>query len=268
MNKANYGQLGGQPIDTDHLKFLQDANFDCFKGLAKAFGDKTILSGVVVSGANVGNGYIVFDGEVLPFIGGTLAAKVSIVQTATQMVFEDGATKDTEYTRYAICSAVGDFDFADLQQMPIFRTGDVKEKIMDNAYFISMFDVDGYGIGVEKGWRVLSKQVPATAGKVFVNIDTTVTDFNEPEKTGGAKEITLTSAQQGKLKYDVRSDDGDSSTGSYKSITKVKFGDQETGVDTLGSNTWAGEKFAPLENATNPFNNMPPFYVIVKLYKL
>ena len=70
--------------------------------------------------------------------------------------------------------------------------GDLKQKYVSNAYIAANFDVNGYGINNDLGWRILSSQVPSAAGKVFINRDVTDTDFNEAGKTGGSKTHTLT----------------------------------------------------------------------------
>lgn len=73
MNKANFPATKGMPLYKEDLGFLQDANFEAFKGIASAFIqggiDTFILSGCVVNVTEAGiqctEGYMVYKGEVM-----------------------------------------------------------------------------------------------------------------------------------------------------------------------------------------------------------
>lgn len=79
-------------------------------------------------------------------------------------------------------------------------TGDLKQKYVDNAYISANFDVDGYGLNNDLGWRIFSKQVPSAAGKVFVNQDTTDAEYVVVGNTG-VKKHTLTETLPSYLPY-------------------------------------------------------------------
>lgn len=112
MNKVNFEQTGGFPLEINTLSFLQSA-YGQLSGLAGLGGQSYILNGCTVAGGNVTNGTIVVDGEVLPFIGGPKLARVIIEETVEEKTFEDGVSKPVYYTRVAKMSASGgviDFD--------------------------------------------------------------------------------------------------------------------------------------------------------------
>lgn len=112
MNKVNFEQTGGFPLETNTLSFLQSA-YGQLSGLAGLGGQSYILNGCTVAGGNVTDGTVVIDGEVLPFVGGPKLARVIIDETVTDKTFEDGVSKPVYYTRVAKMAAAGgvmDFD--------------------------------------------------------------------------------------------------------------------------------------------------------------
>lgn len=112
MNKVNFEQTGGFPLETNTLSFLQSA-YGQLSGLAGLGGQSYILNGCTVAGGNVTDGTIVIDGEVLPFVGGPKLARIVIEESVEDKTFEDGVSKPVYYTRVAKMVASGgvmDFD--------------------------------------------------------------------------------------------------------------------------------------------------------------
>lgn len=99
MNRVNYEQTGGFPLDTTNLNFLQN----CFR-LLNSFGDlagnKAIISGCEPVGNAVSDGVVYLNGEVFEFRSGTLGTSVIIKEEAVSGTFEDGSFKPIEVTRY------------------------------------------------------------------------------------------------------------------------------------------------------------------------
>lgn len=100
MNTIDYTQTGGFPLDQNVLGFMQ-AQSQLAQQPANFGGQLCIISGCVVTGANVTSGFVAINGEILPFVGGTITAKVIIVETATNLTYEDGGVKPVQKTRYA-----------------------------------------------------------------------------------------------------------------------------------------------------------------------
>jgi len=112
MNKVNFEQTGGFPLETNTFSFLQSA-YGSLAGLAGLGGQNYILNGCEVAGGNIANGTVVINGEVLPFTGGAKLARVVIEETVTEKTFEDGISKPVYTTRVAKMAATGgvlDFD--------------------------------------------------------------------------------------------------------------------------------------------------------------
>lgn len=254
MNKRiDLTNLGGFPLEQDTLKFMQDSYDAAFQAVAKLCGDKTILSGVVVTGGNVSSGWISYNNELVPFIGGALGAQVVIAETSTSATFEDGTDHAIYFTKTATCGAVGSFPFSDLVPLlslqNMWRPGDIKERYCDNAYIAANFDVNGFGVNAETGWRILSKAYPSAAGKVMVNIDPADPDFDTAGKTGGEKTHVLTIAEM------------PAHTHTQTGVNAANSGTSGTGANNGISNTGS-------TGGGGAHNNMQPYFVILKLIKL
>ncbi len=100
MNRIDANQTGGFPLTTNTLNFLQES-YNLFNVLGQLAGNLSIITGCEVTGSSVGNGAVYIDGEVLPFIGGTLSPNVVIKETAQTREFENGEQKQVYFTRYA-----------------------------------------------------------------------------------------------------------------------------------------------------------------------
>lgn len=99
MNKIDFQQTGGFPLDANIFSFLQNA-----WGLLQVFGELagnlSILQGCTKNGNTVSDGVVYVDGELLPFKRSS-GTKVIIKEERTALQFEDGNSKEVEITRYA-----------------------------------------------------------------------------------------------------------------------------------------------------------------------
>lgn len=102
MNRIDYNQAGGFPLSTQILDAAQKAYTD-FNQLGYLAGNNlVIITGCEpAAGGTVTNGFVVINGELLPFVGTTQTANVIIVETPDARGFEDGSVKPVIYTRYA-----------------------------------------------------------------------------------------------------------------------------------------------------------------------
>ena len=62
MNRVNYIQTGGFPMDTHNLDFLQNC-FRLLNSLGDLAGDKAIISGCKITGNSISNGVVYLNGE-------------------------------------------------------------------------------------------------------------------------------------------------------------------------------------------------------------
>lgn len=117
MNNIDYNQSGGFPLSTQILDAGQEAykNFNAYGNFA---GDLAIITGCEPSsGGTVTNGFVSIFGELLPFVGTTVTAKVIIVENTDARGFEDGSVKPVIYSRYATFgTGVVEYDWADFRR--------------------------------------------------------------------------------------------------------------------------------------------------------
>lgn len=261
MNKRiDFTHLGGYPLDQDSLKFMQDSYRGALGAIASLCGNKTILYGVEVSVGNVSAGWISYNGELLPFIGGSYAAQVVIEETVVPLIFEDNAQHDVEFTKYATCGVVGDFPFSDLQPIRFALPAEIRELYLSNADLAIHFDVNGYGLSTYKGWRLLSKAYPGSAGKVMVNHDPGDATFNTCGNNGGSKTNNILKTNLPNVQINVTP-----SLGVGGVDNNANGGGYGYGVDKSAAPVQL--KTAPLGDGT-PLNNLQPYFVTVKIIKL
>lgn len=113
----------GFPGTNKTLRFIQDAFREPLGALAKLAGDKTIVTGVVNTAGVVSNGFISYNGEIIPFVGGNYAATVTIIEAFENVNYNTDANDDTVLdslpayrTIYAMCGTGGIdiFNFSEL----------------------------------------------------------------------------------------------------------------------------------------------------------
>ena len=109
----------GFPGTNQTLRFMQDAWAEPLKALALMAGDKTILSGVVVTGTNVSAGFVAINGEIFPFEAGTLQAQVTIIENVEFVTYEEDGVLPAYKTRHVAFGSGGGetFNFADFTRL-------------------------------------------------------------------------------------------------------------------------------------------------------
>jgi hypothetical protein len=100
MDKIDFSFAGGFPLETDTLDFLQNSYIQ-LQELAKAIAGNfpCILSGCEVNGSVVSPGSVIINGEVLPFVGGSLNTYVNIFETVKEKEFKSGGFKPIYFSR-------------------------------------------------------------------------------------------------------------------------------------------------------------------------
>lgn len=122
MNKINFNQTGGFPLDTDILAFMQ-SSYDLFNTLGELAGNLSILKGCEVMGSNVTNGVVYIGGEILPFRGATISQRVVIKEEKRSLPFEDGENKELETIRYATFgNGTTTYNWADFKRIKNLQT--------------------------------------------------------------------------------------------------------------------------------------------------
>jgi hypothetical protein len=288
MNKRiDLTNLGGYPLAQEDLEWLQSSYRNAFAGLASMIGDKVIVSGMVQAGGNVTNGWISLNGELLPFIGGTIGLGGYVIeQTETPLVFDDGVSKNVLIERVAKFSAGGTYQYSELSRpgkiKNIWCLGDQKPVNCTALYITTNFDSTGKGIaGTEReGWAICNggNGTEDLRGLFLVGYDDRSVDpsngiwdavYNTIGGTGGEKKHTLTPDEFNHRHHITGSNFGDNAgNGSMPAsgnnftsdVEDAGYTDYVVGgrLGTDGGNT----------AAPKPHENRPPFKVKLFIEKI
>lgn len=101
MDRLILNGTDGFPLYTDTLEEAQRA-WSIINAFCGIVGDKAIISGCVQTGSQVSDGFIVLNGEVLPFKGGTLGQNIFIKEEITEREFKDKSRKPVFLARTAV----------------------------------------------------------------------------------------------------------------------------------------------------------------------
>jgi hypothetical protein len=261
MNRLDLTNLGGLPFTQDRLDFLEEGHLDAFGAIARLCGDKVILYGVELVGGNVSDGWIAYNGELIRFVGGAVAAQVVITDTPVPFNFGDATIHDVQFTKTATCGLVGAFDFTDLVPLltlqNTWRAGDLRQCMMDAVDEALNFDAGGYGVTVAyKGWRKLSSVYVDAAGAMLVNKKDGDADFGVVGDNGGSKTKTI-----------AQNNLPDSMTFGMPLVPHTSSGAPKGVTDGPSS---AGSTNITISNVggSQPMNVLNPFFVVLTLIKL
>ncbi len=277
MHKTlDYTKTGGLWFTQDVAAFMQQGYAEALDGLAGLIGDKTVIKGVNNIGGNVSDGWISFNGEILPFVGGALSTYVDVETAITKEQYDDSFQKDfynTKRLKMVSVATATSFLFSDLVRPGTIRSmwqkGDIKEIDCDMAYYAANFDGTGLGINERAGWCVCGTNgTKARGGKVAVGFDPLDSDFDDFTKTGGFKLHTLLASEiplhKHVLKYKLNLTSGSSGN-------KIA---QLNAAGAAGTDGGNGDNFGSYQTESqtggggNAHNNMQPYIVSLFIQKL
>ena len=225
MNRIDYNQAGGFPLSTQILDAAQKAYTD-FNQLGYLAGNnKVIITGCEpAAGGTVTNGFVVINGELLPFVGTTQTASVIIVETPDSRGFEDGSVKPVIYERYA---TFGDgpvvFPWADFRRpMTLFA---LEDRLAQLELTVP--------VGLVAVWGKPADDIPTgwvehtdLAGKVPVGHAEGDVNFGALDAQIGAAQVTLDISQipphNHDTMIDASGDDVDSSGSGSAVVTSAR----------------------------------------------
>ncbi|MDC9722351.1 MAG: hypothetical protein PSN34_06210 [Urechidicola sp.] len=201
-------QSGGFPLTTKSIQFLHSAHESAIKALTSFGGTTYILNGVEDTAGTISAGFIVYQGEVLPFDESAAHATVSIIETIEQIPYNEDLNvdgnldlKDGYVTRKAICGAglansVLEFPFTDLK--PAFHN--FLSKYLSNV----ILPYVGVIANIPSGFQLCdgTNGTPDMTGAFMVGYDPADVDYDAIGKQGGAKEIAITEAQMPQHNHD------------------------------------------------------------------
>lgn len=119
----------GFPETTKTWIYTQEILKEGFKALTDIVGENAILSGIVSDGSTVTDGVIVYNGEILKFVGSVFNNTISIIETIDNVSYNTDVNDDTVLdvlpayvTRHATCGTglpdtASTFAFTDLKNI-------------------------------------------------------------------------------------------------------------------------------------------------------
>lgn len=253
MNTIDFTQTGGFPFDQGTLAFLQDSIYNAAK-TANLGGPLCILSGCVQSGGNVSDGVVVINGEILPFQGGAIDTKVIVVETTTDLLYEDNVSRPVKKVRYATFGDDG------IQNNPWtdFKRN-TTEGVLARLERLERIAAPFLPVGAgERGGMVLWKKpanlIPAGWAEVVdwrrrlaMGYDPDDPDFDTVGEAGGGETATLVKANMpSDLTVEIPVASTDSGTGA--------FDEGSTGGGTRSIN---------LGGSSQPFSILNPFRIAI-----
>lgn len=200
MNKFEV-QGSGFPADNSTWRFVRDM-INTVHELAAIGGDNYILKGCEDDNGVIADGFIVLDGELLPFQGGAVGAEITIDETIEAVTYlEDlnpsdgqGDDKNAYFTRFARFGndGVATYNWDDLERLnPLLE---LQRRLVPQQSAIPYW---GSVAAIPSGWQLCdgTNGTPDLSGMFIVGYDPADEDYDAIAKQGGTKEVTLTEQQ-------------------------------------------------------------------------
>lgn len=224
MNRIDFTQQGGFPLDQDVLAFLQESTSTA-ANTAFLGGLDYVLNGCAQTGSNIANGTVVINGEILPFMGGAIQEKVVVIETLENMNYEDGSVFPSIKTRYA---TFGDDGVTNLLWASFKRN--TAEGVLARLDRLERIAAPFSGSGGMLLWKRPAIEIPAGwqevidwRGRLPMGWDPTQPEFSVVGIVGGSKSKTLSVSNLPAH---------DHASGSYNAILKKSIVNSNTTAQT------------------------------------
>lgn len=252
MKTLDLTHLGGLKFTQNVLKHMQDSYLDGFAALAALLGNNAIVSGVQVSGGGVSAGWVILNGELLPFEAGGATAWVDVVETVETREYDDTTTKDFVTTRVAKCVAGPGTAFSLLKPASIVPAG----VIMMWAGSIA---------SIPAGWALCdgTHGTPNLRGKFVVGYDVTDSDYDAVGEMGGSTRVTLQPEEMPRHSHGINLFKNDSAGGPQPNTGYLQ-NDNGAALASITTQLTGGDSFG----ITLGHENRPPYYVLAYIQKL
>lgn len=297
FQRIDFTNEGGFPLTQNAMAFLQDSFGKVIEAMTYLGGQYIILTGVTQSSPNVyTNGWVIANGEILPFVGGIGQTNLSITQATSGVTFRDTTEKIAFYTRSIGFDVSGTIPFSNFKRLSLSSLKTYVDSVSAatstaqstanaalsaagsfSAGMIMMWA--GNPASVPTGWALCDglDGRPNLKGKFVVGFSATTGTYTMGA-TGGLASVLLASNQMplhthavndpghnhanGVYQYLLRSDglstvhDNDNTTGEPNLVQKGAIQSSGTGI-SLGN---AGGNAA--------HENRPPYYTLAYIIKL
>lgn len=294
-HNIDFTELGGFPLTQDTMEFIQKSYNDVLGVFTGIAGKYIILTGLTeTTPNNFTNGWVIVDGEIVPFVGGIGQPSVVVTQTTENYTFRDNSVHPVIIQRVAGFAVSGGTPFTSFVRLSLTGlktyidtvnvTANTALTIANTALagtispgMILMWS--GNPASVPTGWRLCDglDGRPNLKGKFIVGFSATTGTYTMGA-TGGAASIQLATNQMpththtisdpghnhanGAFQYLLQSNgvntihDVDSTSGEPNLVSKGAIASKTTGI-TLGN---AGGNIA--------HENRPPYYTLAYIIKV
>ena len=192
MKKLNFSQLEGWPASTETWRYFQEM-IEQVQALSFLGGNNYIVSGCIENGNNVTSGWIVLNGEILPFEGGLKQDTIVAVQTETVKEFFGGALLPYYLNRKAI---FGSGDGA--VQWAAMKRNNPANSVLQRIERLEQVAAPFFNRGGMVLWKQPAILIPSGwqevtdwRGRLPMGYNPDDADFNDIGKTGGSKSHVL-----------------------------------------------------------------------------
>lgn len=293
MDKVNLLSNEKFPMYREGLNMIQEAAFMAAKSMLIG-GNNYILDGCNLDeNNNVSSGYIVVNGEILPFVGGKLNDRFSIVETRKTLNAFGVDYPEAYIFRVAQFTNNGAFNWSDFEPIQsnaqLYKlikniTGDPVGVIKEFAGFVSKMPkdymlCDGRDMSVAEypelfemlgtiygGDGVNFFKLPNTGGRVSVGY-TGAGDYATQGNTGGAESVTLTVDQLANHKHIIPWGENPSTAWNPQwGYAPPPYNQAMRGSNSNdGDNSWA---YSSDVGDNKPHENRMPYIVFAKIIKV
>ncbi|NDV79917.1 hypothetical protein [Dysgonomonas sp. 511] len=265
MNNVNFLSSDQFPWSSDTFSFLQDM-IKMSSRMADLGGDTYILSGCNEDGLNISSGWLVIDGEILPFEGGQKQTTIYIEETRRDVNASGYLFPQLYWTRKA-AFGIGDLQYnwdsfkrvdTNLQLRAAIDALATKVNGLGGipAGLISMWS--GSIDAIPGGWALCDglQGRPDLRGRFIVGYDRDDDDYKPIGKTGGAKQVTLSAEQIPSHSHKF--------TGMQYQTNTWKGG----GAPDQGYVTYYQDRETQTAGGGKAHENRPPYFVLAYIIKL
>lgn len=128
----------GYPLNKEWLEFFETQSVGQIQALTKAIGNNAIFSGMDITAGNVSDGLLVYNNEILPFVGGVLGSTIVIIEEVTSSGYDTTNTGDFSTIlpvwakRYCQFGNIGDPNVVDSFSYSLLNRLDNIEELNNN----------------------------------------------------------------------------------------------------------------------------------------
>ncbi len=114
--------LGGLKFSQTELDLIQKAYTESIEVIAALLGDYVIVTGCVESAGQVSDGWLVYNGELLPFVGGAAQSRVLVSEVVTTTEYENSPNQNFLTERKAVLGISGGMLRSSFKRLDSYKT--------------------------------------------------------------------------------------------------------------------------------------------------